>query len=116
MSHAPAGSYLISPRCSPNSQRTLTVNSPIISPNKPNTEPKISMTKTLTKSCGSCASASAALEPVMPTQMPQRRLQMPTVRPPQKMAKPGVRDRWGKGVLGSIYIHVVRWTIETGSP
>lgn len=66
----------------------LTVKRPTIRPKRPKTEPKISTTKTLTKSWGSWASAKAALEPVMPTQTPQRRLHTPTVRPPQKMACP----------------------------
>lgn len=61
-----------------------------IRPNRPRILPKISITRILTKSWGSAASASAAVEPVMPTEMPQRRLQIPTARPPQKRAKPGV--------------------------
>ena len=46
-----------------------------------------------TNKFGSAASASAAVEPVMPTETPQRRLQKPTVRPPQKIAKPEVIDK-----------------------
>lgn len=45
---------------------------------------KISMTRTLTNSCGSAASAMAALAPEMPTATPHRRLHMPAVSPPQK--------------------------------
>jgi hypothetical protein len=37
-----------------------------------------------TNNAGSAASAKAAVEPVMPTEIPQSRLQMPTVNPPQK--------------------------------
>lgn len=44
----------------------------------------------LTKSDGSVASEIAAVEPEMPTQRPQSRLQRPTVRPPQKMEKAAV--------------------------
>lgn len=59
-----------------------------MSPNKPMMLPKTSTTKILTKRLGSAASARAAVAPVMPTQTPQRRLQAPTVRPPQNSANP----------------------------
>ncbi len=39
-----------------------------------------------TNNVGSAASAKAAVEPVMPTEIPQSRLQIPTVNPPQKSA------------------------------
>lgn len=45
------------------------------------------MMRILTKREGSVASEMAAVEPEMPTQRPQSRLQRPTVRPPQKMEK-----------------------------
>ena len=50
--------------------------------------PNTSTIKILTNKFGSAASAMAAVEPVMPTETPQRRLHAPTVRPPQKSAKP----------------------------
>src|SRR4051794_31252877 len=62
-------------------------NSPI-KPNKPMILPKTSTTRILTNKLGSAASASAAVDPVMPTDTPQSKLQSPTVRPPQKSAKP----------------------------
>lgn len=37
---------------------------------------------------GSAASARAALEPLIPTDTPQTKLQAPTRRPDQKRAKP----------------------------
>ena len=52
--------------------------------------PKTSTTRILTNRLGSAASAIAAVEPVIPTEIPHRRLHTPTVRPPQKMAKPEV--------------------------
>jgi hypothetical protein len=67
-------------------------NSPM-SPNSPMMLPNTSTTSILTKRFGSAASASAAVDPVMPTQTPQRRLHTPTVRPPQKSAKP-VKVGW----------------------
>lgn len=42
----------------------------------------------VTYSVGSAASASAAPLPLMPTETPQTRLHMPTVRPDQNRAKP----------------------------
>lgn len=51
------------------------------------------MMRILTKSDGSAASEIAAVEPEMPTQIPQKRLQRPTVRPPQKMEKAGSQLR-----------------------
>lgn len=78
-----------------------------IRPKRPRTEPKIyhlvslcpgrikrstkrtSTMRILTKSWGSAASANAAVEPVMPTLTPQRRLQRPTVSPPQNSENPG---------------------------
>lgn len=44
--------------------------------------------KILTNNCGSAASAKAAVEPVIPTLTPQRRLQNPTVSPPQNNEYP----------------------------
>lgn len=54
--------------------------------------PKTSTTKILTNRFGSAASDSAAVDPVIPTQTPQRRLHAPTVRPPQKRAKPSMNE------------------------
>jgi hypothetical protein len=65
-------------------------NAPI-RPNSPKILPNTSTTRILTNRLGSAASAMAAVDPVMPTQAPQRRLQAPTVRPPQNMANPD----WG---------------------
>lgn len=59
-----------------------------IRPKSPKMLPNTSTMRILTNKFGSAASASAAVEPVMPTQMPQRRLHTPTVRPPQKSANP----------------------------
>lgn len=64
-------------------------------PKRPSTEPKISTTKTLTKSSGFWASAKAALDPVTPTERPHNKLQTPTVKPPQKIAWP-IDDKRGK--------------------
>ena len=75
-------------------QDRFSLRSPI-NPNKPRMLPKTSTTRILTNRVGSAASARAAVEPVIPTQTPQRRLQAPTVMPPQKTAKPnayGVRE------------------------
>lgn len=47
-----------------------------------------SMTRILTNSWGSAASASAAFEPEMPTATPHRRLHTPVVKPPQNSEKP----------------------------
>lgn len=60
----------------------------LINPNKPRILPKISTTRILTNRFGSAASARAAVEPAIPTQMPQSKLHAPTVIPPQKTAKP----------------------------
>jgi hypothetical protein len=57
-------------------------NAPI-SPNRPRIEPKTSTMRMRTNRLGSAASEMAAVEPVMPTVIPQNRLQSPTVRPPQ---------------------------------
>lgn len=56
----------------------------------------------LTKSCGSAASAKAAVEPVIPTETPHRRLQIPTVRPPQKSAKPDLSAQGPRRNLRSV--------------
>lgn len=64
-----------------------------IKPNSPKILPNTSTMRILTNRLGSAASAIAAVEPVMPTQAPQRRLQAPTVSPPQKMANPGQGER-----------------------
>ena len=93
--------FLVSPSALPDT------SNPIIKPNKPNTELKISMTRTLTNlgdavsalsgilqllqwtyKLGSAASAKAALLPLMPTETPQTRLHVPTVIPAQNSAKP----------------------------
>ena len=50
--------------------------------------PKTSTMRILTNRFGSPASDSAAVDPVIPTDTPQRRLHTPTVSPPQKIAKP----------------------------
>lgn len=57
-----------------------------IKPNRPKMLPNTSTIRIFTNNAGSAASANAAVEPVMPTEIPQSRLQMPTVRPPQKSA------------------------------
>ena len=57
-------------------------------PNSPRILPNTSTMRILTNSDGSAASPNAAVEPVMPTDTPHRRLQTPTVRPPQKRANP----------------------------
>ena len=80
-----------------------------MSPNKPKTELKISITSTLTNlkikgkqpfspqssqkqlstyKLESAASANAALLPLMPTETPHIKSHMPTVRPDQKRAYP----------------------------
>ncbi len=82
------------------------MSKPTIRPNNPKTELKISMTKTLTNlhhmhisqrhheqqqttyKLGSAASAKAALLPLTPTETPQTRLHMPTVKPAQNSAYP----------------------------
>jgi hypothetical protein len=69
-----------------NSSALPLTNNPIISPKSPNTLLKISITSTFTNSVLSAASASAALDPLMPTLTPQIRLHMPTVTPDQKSA------------------------------
>lgn len=61
-----------------------------MSPKRPMIEPKTSTMRILTKRLGSAASASAAFEPVTPTEIPQSKLHIPTVSPPQNMAKPGL--------------------------
>ena len=62
-------------------------NAPI-NPNSPKILPNTSTTRILTNKSGSAASARAAVEPATPTQRPQSKLHAPTVRPPQKRAKP----------------------------
>jgi hypothetical protein len=59
-----------------------------MSPKRPRMEPKTSTMRMRTNKPGSAASEIAAVEPVMPTVIPQKRLQRPTVRPPQKRAYP----------------------------
>ncbi|CAG8533185.1 1590_t:CDS:2 [Acaulospora colombiana] len=54
----------------------------------PMIDAKTSTTSMRTNKVGSAASEIAAVEPVMPTAIPQKRLQRPTVRPPQNRAKP----------------------------
>lgn len=64
------------------------MSKPTIRPNRPKTEPKISITKILTKRDESAASEMAAVAPVTPTQTPQIRLAAPTVIPAQNSEKP----------------------------
>ncbi len=80
----------------------LETSSPIIKPNRPSTELKISMTRILTNlhrispvfgmqesithKVGSAASANAAPLPLMPTDTPQIKLHNPTVKPAQNTA------------------------------
>ena len=52
-----------------------------MTPKRPMALAKISTMRILTKSDASCASASAAPDPTMPTAMPQKRFEKPTVRP-----------------------------------
>lgn len=82
----------------------LCMSKPMIRPNNPRMAAKISIVRILTNlglsvrvvehrsgsaySDGSAASARAALLPLMPTQTPQIRLHMPTVRPAQNNAYP----------------------------
>lgn len=47
-------------------------------------DPKISMTKILTNNAESAASEMAAVAPVIPTAIPQIKLEAPTVIPAQK--------------------------------
>ncbi|KAJ2380670.1 hypothetical protein GGI23_007747, partial [Coemansia sp. RSA 2559] len=61
---------------------------PTMSPKSPMTLPKISITRILTNSCWSCASATAAFPPVMPTASPQIRFASPTASPPQNSENP----------------------------
>jgi len=72
--------------------KSLNINkkqpNPPINPNNPKMLPNTSTTKILTNRSGSAASARAAVDPVIPTQTPHRRLHAPTVSPPQKSAKP----------------------------
>lgn len=94
-----------------NSSALPETNSPIINPNSPSTELKISMTRILTNlplisplffplplhppflgqlgithKLGSAASANAAPLPLIPTLTPHTRLHIPTVKPAQKRA------------------------------
>ena len=59
----------------------LACNIATITPNKPMAEPKISMMRIFTNSELFAASAKAAPEPTMPTQRPQAKFVIPTVRP-----------------------------------
>lgn len=58
----------------------------MMTPKRPIALPKISTIRILTKSAEFCASARAAPEPTMPTQIPQNKLEKPTVRPAPNMA------------------------------
>ena len=51
-----------------------------------------------TNRLGSAASANAAVDPVIPTDTPQRRLHAPTVRPPQKIAKPSTGNSFSNAL------------------
>lgn len=57
-------------------------------PNRPMILPNTSTMRILTNKSGSAASARAAVEPAIPTEIPQRRLHAPTVSPPQNSAYP----------------------------
>lgn len=65
---------------------------PTITPKSPRALPKISMTKILTNRDEFCASDKAQLLPIIPTQIPQKRLAKPTIMPEAKMAYPALRD------------------------
>ena len=67
---------------------TRTSSSATISPNSPMALAKISITRILTNSFWSCASASAVAEPDTPIATPQNRLQKPTVSPDQNRLYP----------------------------
>ena len=86
-----------------NSKALEDSNNPMIKPNSPRTELKISITRILTKlqgtisnyerkdylethRLGSAASANAAPLPLIPTEIPQIRLHIPTVKPAQNNA------------------------------
>lgn len=56
-----------------------------MTPNRPMALPKISTIRIFTKRLAFWASAKAAPLPTMPTQMPQKRLEKPTVRPAPNM-------------------------------
>lgn len=56
---------------------------PIISPNKPNAEPKISITNILIKVVESCESANTQELPEIPTHTPQIIFDSPTPSPVQ---------------------------------
>lgn len=64
------------------------ISKPMINPNKPKTEPKISMTSILTKREESAASLIAAVDPVIPTATPQIKFDNPTVTPAQNNEYP----------------------------
>lgn|ERR1700722_4094027 len=59
-----------------------------INPKRPMILPNTSTTRIFTNRVGSAASASAAFDPAIPTEMPQSRLHTPTVIPPQNSANP----------------------------
>ena len=59
-------------------------------PKRPMALPKISIIKSLTKRAEFCASERAAPDPTIPTQIPQARLDKPTVRPAANIRKPVV--------------------------
>lgn len=59
---------------------------PIITPNSPRAEPKISMMRILTNVEGVYESARAHPAPVTPTHTPQKRLESPTESPEPKIA------------------------------
>ena len=65
--------YALSPHSAPDDRIMA-----MMRPKRPRTEPKISIIKTLTNSFSLAASAKAAEEPTMPTQMPQIRFETPT--------------------------------------
>ncbi len=61
---------------------------PTMIPNIPMADPNISTMSILTKVSGEWASAMAQPDPVIPTQIPQNRLQNPTERPVVNIAYP----------------------------
>jgi hypothetical protein len=71
-----------------NSPALPVINKPTIKPNNPKTDPKISTTKILTKSEESAASLIAAVDPVIPTAIPQIKFEIPTVNPAQNNEYP----------------------------
>ena len=87
-----------------NKSSSVTCKIAMMRPKRPMAEPKISMMRILTKSVESAASANAAPDPTMPTQIPHARLQMPTVSPAPNILKPGTHGR-RKENFGQLITH-----------